>query len=96
MNGSEEVNISTLTEAFEKRISMLHSFISQDQRKLHTSSVKSSKKRLSIKPTQATHNLDFSVTEVIEISRKNGINAVDVLKQYCPIEEIPAGGDSPC
>ena len=96
INGSEEVNISTLTEAFEKRISMLHSFISQDQRKLHTSSVKSSKIRLSIKPTQATHNLDFSVAEVIEVSRKNSLNAVDVLKHYCPIEEMPVGGDSPC
>lgn len=96
MNGSEGFNISNLNEAYEKRTSMLHTFISTEKRKVYSTTAKPTKIPLSIKPTQATHNLDFSVTEIIEISRNNGLNVVDVLKQYCPIEEIPAGGDSPC
>lgn len=95
MNGSEEINNSILTEAYEKRTSMIHGFISQEQRKPHTSNVKSSKNLISIIQTKATHDPDFSVAEVIEMSRKNGLNVVEVLKNYCPIEEIPAGGESP-
>ena len=96
LNGCEEINISTLTEAYEKRTSMIHGFISQEQRKPNKSNVKSSKNLISIIQTKATHDPDFSVAEVIEMSRKNGLNVVEVLKHYCPIEEIPAGGESPC
>ena len=34
---------------------------------------------------------DFSIAEVVEQTRRNGFDVVEVLKQYFSIDEIPVG-----
>ena len=97
LNGTEQIELSTLNEAYEKRSSMLHSYISSGIKKLPQTGVMTKQKkhpileRISAQNTGGYIIQDLSICEIVEQSKRNGFNVVGALKQYCKIEEIANG-----
>ena len=97
LNGTEQMELSTLNEAYEKRSSMLHSYINSGVKKLPQTGVMTKQKKhpilenISAQKTGGYIIQDLSICEIVEQSKRNGIDVVGALKQYCKIEEITNG-----
>lgn len=84
LNGKEVLNIETLNEAYLQRATMLHKFIEPER-----------KKTKSVKPKPQTFELEeqeieseFTIADLVNVSKTNNIDIVHILKQYIPITEV--------
>lgn len=90
LNGRELLDVTALNEAYQKRLSMLHSFIHPSLPK-EKSSAKSSKEA-SVPPSKDA-NLEseyprISISELVEKSNLDKSDIVQLLKANMPIEEV--------
>lgn len=84
LNGKEVLNIETLNEAYLQRATMLHKFIEPEK-----------KKKLS-KPKQKSVELnieqevepEFTIADLVNVSKTNNIDIVHILKQYVSVTEV--------
>lgn len=90
LNGRERLDIRALDEAYQKRLSMLHSFIQPSLPK-EKSSVKSSKE--TVVPASGDANLEcgyprVSISELVKKSHSDKNDIVQLLKANMPVEEV--------
>lgn len=85
LNGKEILNIETLNEAYLQRATMLHKYIEPERKK---------KKKLS-NPKVQTFKLEeqeveseFTIADLVNVSKTNDIDIVHLLKQYVSITEV--------
>ena len=92
MNGTETLDIGSLNEASQKRTAMLHGYLDRSRKKLPaTTKTKPLTEQVIPKSKPPVLTTDFSIAEVVEQTRRNGFDVVEVLKQYFSIDEIPVG-----
>ena len=90
LNGKEILDLDTLNEAYQKRLSMLHGFIhSSIPHRKQTNTVK--KKDL-VSPPQ-TDNIDAEkecpkISELLKTAKSKNADIVQLLKLYIPVTEV--------
>ena len=89
LNGTEELNMAMLNEAYEKRLSMLHSFIEPTiKRRPQCSTPKKKSSAASIMPVQAKADEGKSIAELVSIAKNDGVDIVGLLKEHMPVVEV--------
>ncbi len=85
LDGSEELSIETLNEAYQKRLSLLHAYIEPIKKRV-SSSVKPKKiiEPISKEPEQ----ISFVIAQLVSRAKEERINIVDLLRNQFPVEEV--------
>ena len=98
LNGTESLDLNTLSEAYNKRTAMLHSFINDGIKKLPQTSKSNKKKERAVLENSVVLNQcqSLSISEIVEQAKKSSYDVVDVLRQYIVIEEIDKEGCNLC
>lgn len=89
LNGTEELNMATLKEAYDKRLPMLHGYIESAIKRRPQCSV--AKKKTSVNPvTPVQGNTDegTSIGELVSIAKNNNADIVSLLKQHMTVVEV--------
>ena len=81
---TETLNIETLNKAYKKRLSMMHKYI-EPTTKQQTVPHKVDRIQLPICNSIET---DFTIANLVSISKSINKNIVDILKDYITVEEI--------
>lgn len=87
IGGKEVLNFETLSEAYQKRLSMLHQYIEPTIKRRPQTSVKPQSK---FEPTADNIAIsdDFSIADVVATAKANNYDIVELLKAYITIEEV--------
>jgi len=89
LNGTEELNMATLNESYEKRLSMLHGYIEPTiKRRLQCSTPKKKSSAASITPIQAKADVGIRINELVAIAKNDNADIVELLKQHMPVVEV--------
>ena len=81
--------MTTLNEAYEKRLSMLHGYIEPTiKRRPQYSTPKKKSSAASIIPIQVKVDEGISISEIVAIAKNDGIDIVSLLKQHMPVVEV--------
>lgn len=100
LSGYEKIDLKSLDEAFEKRTAMLHGYFKEryitlprtgkNQKKTDQATLEKlpTLENESVQSTVSHMMRDFYIAEILEESKKNDFNVVEMLKQYCKVEEI--------
>lgn len=86
LDGCEELSIETLNEAYQKRLSLLHSYI-EPVKKRASPSVK--KKKI-IEPLikEQPEQISFTIAQLVSRSKEERIDIVELLRGQFPVEEV--------
>ena len=86
LNGREVLNLESLNEAYQQRLSMLRGFI-QPRQKCQTSKPK--RKATAIKAnTNMELNREFTIAGLVSQAKSNDVDIVELLKQHLPVVEV--------
>ena len=104
----EIIDIISLEDAYEKRISMLHSFI-KPSKVVNPRTTRVTKKNgqdivekipapeNGIEPLKDTKMIQqYSIVEIVDQAKKNDFDVCEVLRQYCVVETISKDGIEIC
>ena len=90
LNGKEVLNLESLNEAYQKRLSMLHGFIHIEQRK----QTSKPKKKVSVTVTdvrtsaEEKHSGDFTIADLVSVARDEDMDIVQLLKEHITVMEV--------
>ena len=90
LNGKEVLNLESLNEAYQKRLSMLHGFIHMEQKK-QTSKLK---KKVSVTvmdvrtSTEEKYRGDFTIAGLVDDAKTENGDIVQLLKIHMPVVEV--------
>ena len=86
LNGREILNLESLNEAYQQRLSMLHEFI-QPRQKCQTSKTK---RRATVTKVDAHVEPDGEVTiaGLVSQAKSEGVDIVELLKAHLPVVEV--------
>lgn len=84
LEGRESLNLETLNEAYQKRLSLLHSFISP-KTKRQTSKTKKKTPKLS-KPESLSE--EYSIADLVATAKGEEKDVVEFLKNYITVVEV--------
>ncbi|MBP3919927.1 MAG: ATP-binding protein [Clostridia bacterium] len=90
LNKGETLDIISLNEAYKQRLIMLHGYIEPSSKK-KTSAIKKKEIELpseNIMEIKEEFITDFSIQNLITVSKTNHIDIVELLKQYITVEEV--------
>lgn len=90
LDGSEILNIDILSEAYQKRLTLLHDYIEPTlKRNMQCSTTKSHRKiSATIPAVRLETNEDISISDLVNTARSENIDIVEVLKQHIAIVEV--------
>lgn len=89
LNGTEALNMDSLNEAYQKRLSLLHNYIEPSvKRRPQCSTPKKKSLAASIIPIQEEADEGQGISELVAIVKKNSIDIVSLLKQHMPVVEV--------
>ena len=90
LNGKEVLNLESLNEAYQKRLSMLHGFIQIEQKK----QTSKPKKKVSVTVTdvrtsaEEKHSGDFTIADLVSVARDEDMDIVQLLKEHITVMEV--------
>ena len=86
LNGREVLNLESLNEAYQQRLSMLHGFI-QPRQKCQTSKTK---RRTAVTKVDAhvESDGDFTIAGLVSQAKAEGVDIVELLKNHLPVVEV--------
>lgn len=90
LSGKEVLNLESLNEAYQQRLSMLHGFIHMEQKK-QTSKLK---KKVSVTVTdvrtsaEEKHNGEFTIAGLVEDAKAENGDIVQLLKEHMSVVEV--------
>ena len=90
LNGKEVLNLESLNEAYQKRLSMLHGFIHIEQKK----QTSKTKKKVSIVVTDVRTSVkekysgDFTIAGLVDNAKAENGDIVQLLKEHMPVVEV--------
>ena len=88
LNGKEVLNLESLNEAYQQRLSMLHGFIRPGQKK-QTSKPKKKKSVMDVKlPAEDGHNGEFKIANLVGTAKDENIDIVQLLKVHMTVVEV--------
>ena len=85
LNGTEEININTLREAYLKRMSFLHGHIKP--RKLSSTS-KLKKEKFLITENNVLDDHEFTFADLVKHAKSSGKNIIEVLEGKIQVERV--------
>ena len=89
LNGTEELNMATLNEAYEKRLSMLHGYIEPTiKRRPQCSPPKKKSSAASVIPVQVKADEGINISKLVAIAKNDGTDIVSLLKEHMPVVEV--------
>lgn len=89
MDGSECLDITSLTKAYNQRMQMLHGYIkSKKSKKKKTSSKLTSSITVPEQIETKVTATDVTIAEIAGIIKKSGVNAIETYKKYFNVEEV--------
>lgn len=97
LNGTEELNLEMLNEAYEKRLTLLHSYVEPAIKRnvqCKTAKKKSAAQstignRISaIEASEEKMENNVSIRELVEDAKRNNLDIVRTLKLYMPVMEV--------
>ena len=87
LNGKELLNLELLNEAYQKRLSMLHGFISADQKK-QTSSIKKKTAAVAKRDVSSEVTDDFCIADLVARAKEDNVDIVELLKEHMTVVEV--------
>lgn len=91
MDGSECLNITSLTKAYSQRMQMLHGYIESKKSKRKKTSLKPLNDIDILEPVETeTVTDDVNVEELAEIIKNKDLNAIETFMRYFSVEEVEA------
>lgn len=86
LNGTEELNLANLTEAYKSRLSMLHSYIEPTV----TKKKQTSTKRKTVTYTEIGEPVeeDGLISELVATAKKNNLDVLSLFRQHFPVIEV--------
>ena len=88
LNGKEILDMETLNEAYQKRLSMLHGFIHIDQRK----QTSKPKRKVSVTVVRASVEEKYSgenvIADLVAVAKNENVDIVQLLKVHIPLVEV--------
>ena len=86
LNGREILNLESLNEAYQQRLSMLHGFI-QPRQKCQTSKTK---RRTTVAKSNGSVEPDkgFTIAGLVSQAKSEGLDIVELLKNHIPVVEV--------
>lgn len=88
LNGKEILNLETLNEAYQQRLSMLHGFIHPGQR-IQTSKTKRKVSVMDMKiPAREEHSGEFTIEGLVCMAKDEDMDIVQLLKEHMTVMEV--------
>ena len=90
MNGKEVLNLESLNEAYQKRLSMLHGFIHMEQKK----QTSKPKKKVSVTGTGVKISVregdrgEVTIAGLVSVAKDENVDIVQLLKEHMPVVEV--------
>lgn len=90
LNGKEVLNLESLQEAYQKRLSMLHGFINTEQKK----QVSKPKKKVSVTgtgvriPVREVNREEVTIASLVSVAKDEDVNIVQLLKEHMTVMEV--------
>jgi hypothetical protein len=90
LNGYERLDMESLTEAYQKRLSLLHGYIEPSiQRKAQSSTIKQNRSTGSLpKRSNEVSEGGVSMEILVNHARKNGLDVVSILRDHITVVEV--------
>lgn len=87
INGAEILNLETLNEAYQQRLTHLHGFI---QSSISKKNYVKPKEKSIVKKLTDVHGLEneYTIYEIVLQAKKEDLDIVCLLKKYMPVEEV--------
>jgi len=86
LNGSEVLNLDSLNEAYQKRLSLLHGYL-QPSRNMPRTTVRTVT-HTPIPPADKPVKHDVTIEELAAKAKAEQLNIVELLKQHMPVDEV--------
>ena len=87
LNGREVLNLKSLNEAYQQRLSLLHGFIQPGQKK-QTSGTKRKVSTAGMPLSDGKECGEFTIAELVSQAKTESIDIVDLLKAHMPVVEV--------
>lgn len=93
LTGKEVLNLDTLNEAYQQRLSLLHGYI-QPSVILNNPTTRKKKSAASVKKNQsavvkqAEEQANYSISEIVEKAKAENLDVVELLKEVYTIVEV--------
>ena len=90
LNGKEVLNLESLNEAYQKRLSMLHGFIHMEQKK----QTSKPKKKVSVTGTGVKISVregdrgEVTIAGLVSVAKDENVDIVQLLKEHMPVVEV--------
>ena len=90
LNGKEVLNLESLNEAYQKRLSMLHGFIHIEQKKQTSKTKRKESVTVTDVRTSAEekHSGDFMIAGLVDNAKAENGDIVQLLKEHMPVVEV--------
>lgn len=86
LNGKEILNMDTLSEAYQKRLSLLHGFINVKQ-KGRSSKTRKKQSTLKLSKSEVVQG-EITIFDLVATAKSDRIDIVELLKKYMPVVEV--------
>lgn len=86
LDGREELSIETLNEAYQKRLSLLHTYIEPVKKRV-SSSVKP-KKIIQPSIKEQPEQISFTIAQLVFRAKEERIDIVELMREQFPVEEV--------
>ena len=86
LNGKEILNLESLNEAYQQRLSMLHGFI-QPRQKCQTSKTRR-KTAIAKADVDVEPDGEFTIAGLVFQAKSEGVDIVELLKNHLPVVEV--------
>ena len=90
LNGKEVLNLESLQEAYQKRLSMLHGFIHTEQKK----QTSKTKKKVSVTgtgvriPVREVNREEVTIASLVSVVKDENVDIVQLLKEHMTVMEV--------
>ncbi|WP_237077177.1 AAA family ATPase [Neglectibacter sp. X4] len=87
LNGREVLNLESLNEAYQQRLSLLHGFI-QPRQKKQTSKTKRKVSTVGMSLPDGEDHGEFTIAGLVSQAKSEGVDIVELLKNHLPVVEV--------
>lgn len=87
LNGREVLNLESLNEAYQQRLSMLHGFIQPGQKK-QTFKTKRKVSTAGMRPSNSEDHGEFTIAGLVSQAKAEDADIVELLKNHLPVVEV--------
>jgi len=88
LNGIEKMNLQTLNEAYEKRLSMIHGYIEPTITRKSQTSTRKQKADEFISSTETATETEKIIVSVVTVAKEKGVDVVGLLQEKITVEVI--------